>query len=158
TRTDPEEEEPAAMNDTVIAPHDVLHIKKRRRLNHAFEKDAEGREGLFIYYGQNEICFDDPELIPFGKGLLERARFVASDARAWGGGDRRSTWDRVLPLLSALLEEEILSRDAAPEAAGAAAAGPRPDVDPPPPVTAADHPTWSQADDRCRALTERLFG
>ena len=67
-----------------LQPTDVLCIPKRRRFTRALLANPEGGgEELHIFFGEKEIVFDEPDLLPFGHKLLEVDRFRAQDATAW---------------------------------------------------------------------------
>jgi hypothetical protein len=133
---------------------EVLWVPKRRRLVHARLKGAEGQDVLHLFYGEKEIVFDDPELLPFGGKLLEADRFRAEEAMSWSGGAPYE-WDKVRDLLEALIGEEILKRvsdstarpetQAFPERLGLAPVDRQPR-------------TFSAHDDQCPAITQEAFG
>lgn len=108
------------MND--LQPTDVLFIPKRRRFTRAMLANPEGSgEALHIFFGEKEIIFDEPDLLPFGHKLFMVDRFKAEEATAWSSAAPYD-WERVRGLLEALLAEEIVERyDEA-----VAAAAPRP--------------------------------
>jgi len=104
-----------------LQPTDVLCIPKRRRFTRALLANPEGGgEELHIFFGEKEIVFDEPDLLPFGHKLLEVDRFRAQDATAWSPAAPYD-WERVRGLLEALMAEEIVE----PYDASAAAAAPR---------------------------------
>jgi hypothetical protein len=137
-----------------VRPEDTLYIPKRRRLTHAWLEEPGQPRQLFIYYGTQEICFDEPELLPFGEHLLKVERFRAEDAMAWSG-DAPYAWERVKGLFDALVAEGILKRAEGPEGEGARVpktklvGGGTPGMTP---------RTWSARDDECRALTREAVG
>ena len=133
---------------------EVLCVPKRRKLAHSKLTSAEGQEVLHLFYGEKEIIFDEPELVPFGDKLLEAERFRAEEAMAWSSGEPHA-WERVRELLEALLAEEILKRVAE------ANATPRAQTFPAtlgPPREAQEPRTFSAHHDRCPVLTKEAFG
>jgi hypothetical protein len=109
----------------------------------------EGAPLLRLFHGQKEISFDEPELFGFAETLARTARFRATEATGWGQGQ---SWERVAPLLGALLEEGILR-----------VAGPGDEEEPPgrefefdsplPPAPCAHPQTWDDVEARMRELT-----
>lgn len=98
---------------------EVLHIPKRRRLVHSMSRSPDGQEVLHVFYGEKELVFDEPELLPFGNGLVRAGDFRAEEAMSWSNGAPHD-WEKIRELLEALLEHEILRRvgdGAAPPAA-----------------------------------------
>ena len=134
--------------------NDVLCVPKRRRLVHSKMMGAEGQEVLHVFYGEKELVFDEPELLPFGNKLLEVERFPAEEAMSWSDGAPHA-WEKVRELLEALLDQEILKR--VTESATSASA-------PTFPATLEDGPagkeprTFSAHRDQCPALTRRPSG
>ena len=137
-------EQPAlAAADELIFPH-------HKRVAAQYVTDASGGRVLYLYYGEKEIAFDEPELFAFGEGLARSERFCARDAMAWGTGYE---WRRVQELLEQLLEEGILHRvEANTSDAVAPHNGPRPS--PLPPAASAVPRTWLE----CEAITRELTG
>src|SRR5436305_1773409 len=78
-----------------------------------------GARELHLYYGDKEICFDEPELFAFGEALAKQPRFLACGATEWGDGYE---WSRVQELLQQLIEQGILQHAGENDAADAAAA------------------------------------
>lgn len=138
-----------------LSRSEVLCIPKRRRLVHNRVRDAAGQEVLHVYYGDKELIFDEPELLPFGAGLLAAERFRAEEAMAWADGAPH-TWEKVRELLETLLENAILERvkEGAP-AANAKRAFPE-TLEPP---SAPKEPrSFGTHHDQCPALTREAFG
>lgn len=140
---------------------EILCIPKRRRLVHSREKGEAGQDVLHVFYGDKEIIFDEPELVPFGDRLLEVERFRADEAMAWSKGAPLG-WDQVREMLEALLDQEILKRVSETNAAPAAATFPA-TLEPPPaiprtPRTFGGHgcPHASNANDATPATTEAI--
>lgn len=145
-----------------VAPRDRLRVPHPRRLVHEERAQSDGSPSLLLFYSNKEISFDEPELIPFGRGLLQNPTFVAESACGWAD-EAPHTWDRVKPLLETLLEEEILesvedesqlpgSGQIMVERTSTGAPGVEP-VDRPDPSLC-----WSRAQDRCAELGERATG
>jgi hypothetical protein len=113
-------------------------------------KNDAGQDALFLFYGDQEISFDEPELFAFGQTLARQSRFVAGDAASWGTG---YAWERVQELLEQLLEAGILELDAANDAPERQ----RPDGARPSPLPAAQAyfaRSWLE----CEALSQELTG
>ncbi len=141
---------------TELLRSELLCVPKRRRLVHDKLTDSDGREVLHIFYGQKEIIFDEPELLPFGTMLLETESFRAEEAIGWSNGEPHE-WDKVRELLEALLDEEILKR------VTEAAAAPKMQTQAYPLTLGLAPPgrearTFSAHDDRCPVITKEAFG
>src|SRR5215510_3967005 len=94
---------------TELQRDEMLCVPKRRRLVHSKLQDSAGQEVLHVFYGELEIVFDEPELLPFGSRLLEAENFRAEDAMGWSSGAPYA-WTKVREMLESLLEHEILAR------------------------------------------------
>jgi hypothetical protein len=109
---------------------------------------------LHVFYGEKEIIFDEPDLLPFGNKLLEVERFRAEEAMSWSDGAPHD-WEKVQELLEALLDQEILKRAAesidAPRARAFPATLGLPPSSPEPRTFGAHH-------DQCPAITREAFG
>lgn len=142
-----------------LTPEDELGVPKPRRLMHALTEE-DGTLCLYLYYGVKEICFDDPRLIPFGRGLLDHPRFRAEEACRWSDGEPHD-WGEVQELLEVLLEEEILVRAAdLPDPAERPAKTVRTtrESDRSEDGSPRRRDTWSRHEDRCPYLTAEIFG
>jgi hypothetical protein len=133
---------------------EVLCIPKRRRLLHSKLNDAEGNEVLHIFYGEKEIIFDEPELVPFGEKLLELERFRAEEAMSWSNGAPHD-WAKVREMLEALLDQEILKRIAEEEVSTGARTFPATLGLAPP---GRQPRTFSAEDNRCPAIMQEALG
>ncbi|MCP3141528.1 hypothetical protein [Pyxidicoccus xibeiensis] len=98
-----------------VDPHETLYLPMRRRFVSEYVSNPEGVRELRIYYGLKEITIEEPELQPFGENLLKQDEFMAGSATTWTNGEPLP-WQRVQELLTALVKENILSREA-PKAA-----------------------------------------
>jgi hypothetical protein len=70
--------------------------------------DSEGADGgraLFVYYGEEEVCFDDPRFFEFARRLVRQASFRAGDAVKWV---KRGTWAEIHPMLETLIQLQFL--------------------------------------------------
>jgi hypothetical protein len=139
---------------TEIQRQDVLFVPKRRRMTHTMLRSPEGQDVLHIFYGEKEIIFDEPDLLPFGNRLLEVDRFRAEEATAWSG-EAPYDWEKVRPLLEALLAEEILKRFEEGTASPSARTFP-PTLGRCP--FGREAQTYSSHHDECTAITERTLG
>ena len=108
---------------TELQRSEILCVPKRRRLVHDKRKGEEGQETLHVFYGEKEIVFDEPELLPFGDKLLASERFRAEEAMSWSLGAPHD-WEKVRGLLEALIDVEILKRVSDAEPAPVATAFP----------------------------------
>lgn len=97
--------------DVSVGPHEVLHLPLRRRFMSEYVSTPEGTRELRIYYGVKEITIDEPDLLSFGENLLKQDQFVAGSATTWSAGEPYP-WERMRELLTTLLAEGILSREA----------------------------------------------
>jgi hypothetical protein len=134
---------------------EVLCVPKRRRLVHSTAKDPEGQDVLHVFYGEKEIIFDDPELLPFGGRLLEAERFRAEEAMSWSNGAPHD-WEKVRELLEALLEQEILKR--VTESASAPTASTFPERLGGGSAPGQEPRTFGAHRDQCPAITQEAFG
>jgi hypothetical protein len=99
-----------------VDPHETLYLPMRRRFMSEYVTTPEGTKELRLFFGFQEITFDEPELFSFGETLIKQERFMAGSATTWSAGEPLP-WERVSRLLEALLAENILSREAVkPEA------------------------------------------
>lgn len=108
---------------------------------------------LYLYYGDKEISFDEPELFAFGEQLAKQSRFVAKAALTWGNG---LDWPRVKALLEQLLAEGVLKY--ADEYANDTVLGR--DIhcpSPLPPAQTSVARTWFECEAISRELTGRAF-
>ena len=137
-----------------LSREEVLCVPKRRRLVSSTVKGAEGQDELHVFYGDKEIVFDEPELLPFGTKLVQVERFRAEDAMGWSDGNAYD-WEQVQGLLQALLDQEILKR----ATEGSEAVRPRayPQTLGTPPANPEPR-TFSAHDGRCPMLTKEALG
>src|SRR5262249_12485148 len=94
---------------TELQRNEVLCVPKRRRFVHTKVQSPEGQEILHVYYGDKEIVFDEPDLVPFGERLVQTDRFQAEEAMSWSN-EGPHDWEKIRELLQALLDEEIVAR------------------------------------------------
>ncbi|MEM7307357.1 MAG: hypothetical protein AAF682_11835 [Planctomycetota bacterium] len=144
-----------------LQPDDDLFIPSWRRLLHEERPCGRNRTALYLYYSNKELCFDEPWLVPFARGLLTHERFRAGSTRTWADGEPYA-WSTVRELLETLVEEGIVRHagDDAPPAQDATLA-PRSSTGGPgvEPVDAPDTTRcWSRAHDRCAELGAGVFG
>ena len=137
-----------------LSREEVLCVPKRRRLVSNTVKGAEGQDELHVFYGDKEIVFDEPELLPFGTKLVQVERFRAEDAMGWADGTAYD-WDQVRELLQALLDQEILKRASETNEAARPRACPQTLGTPP---ANAEPRTFSAHDGRCPMLTKEVLG
>lgn len=109
-----------------------------------------GGPELVLYYGDREICFDEPHLFGFARTLMTQHRFVAEQAVMWADG---LDWDMICPLLQALLDDGILEQGDA-ETDDPLLPLDRERPSPLPPAPAATPRDWSD----CAAITRDLAG
>ena len=74
---------------TVLDADDELVSPKHKRVVTQYSTDASGAAELHLYYGENEISFDEPGLFAFGKS--KQSRFVARTAANLGQWVRLAT-------------------------------------------------------------------
>jgi hypothetical protein len=134
----------------MVSRQDALVFPKQRRAVVQYLTDESGAIGLYIYYGEKEISFDEPDLFPFGEALVKQTRFTADAALTWSDG---YDWSRIQPLLQHLVDEGILVRaqDAEPETV------PTGDMIRPSPLPPSTCPMARSWDD-CEAITRDLAG
>ena len=144
--------EPAAGGDAAserLAPTQELVFPSSKRVITQYLDNAAGQKELFLFYGDQEISFDEPELFAFGETLGKQARFAAGDATQWGSG---YAWERVQELLEQLLQAGILEHAPTEETETLRPDGARPSPLPPGPNTQAR--TWWE----CAAISQELTG
>jgi hypothetical protein len=115
-------------------------------------KNEAGQDELFLFYGDQQISFEEPELFAFGQALATQSRFAAGTATTWGPG---CAWEKVQELLQQLLEAGILELDTANDAQ--IPVRPQPDgvrPSPLPPAQAYFARTWLE----CEAISQELTG
>jgi hypothetical protein len=102
-----------------------------------------------IYYGSQEVSFDEERLFPFAEQLVTQSEFTAEAAMAWGPG---YAWSELQPMFEALVTAGILKRgDPVGDARGG---GPVPSRVPP---SVCPVPRFWSKDD-CEAITRDLGG
>ena len=94
-----------------VDPHETLYLPLQRRFTHEYVTTPEGTRELRLFFGFQEISFDEPELFTFGETLIRQEHFLAGSATTWSP-EAPLPWERVSRLLDALLSAGILSRDA----------------------------------------------
>ena len=118
-------------------------------MSHAYVTTGPGQRELCLYYGDQEVSFDEERLFPFGEQLARASSFVASDATSWGPG---YAWDELREMFEALIEAGIVKHgDAADDPRGGSRDGTRP-----PPSACPVPRMWSAAE--CESITRELGG
>jgi hypothetical protein len=135
---------------------ELLCIPKRRRLVHDKRTSPEGQIILHVFYGEKEIIFDEPDLLPFGDKLVETERFRAEEAMAWSIGAPHD-WEKVRELLEALLDQEILKRVTEVAASPGVRTFP-PTLGRVAPGSRHEPQAFSAHHDKCPMITEEAFG
>jgi hypothetical protein len=126
-----------------------LLLPMHKRVITQYLKNAQGQPELFLFYGDQEISFDEPELFAFGEALGAQSRFAAGAAMDWGTG---YAWKRVQELLQLLLQAGILQLAPADVQPTARPDGAR--ASPLPPAQATQARSWWE----CEAITRELTG
>ncbi|MEQ1528072.1 MAG: hypothetical protein ABL925_02070 [Methylococcales bacterium] len=93
------------MQHYLLQADDELIFPMQKRTVIHYVTNLYGTTELFLYCGDQEICFDEPELYDFGENLVKHPHFLAESAMAWGDGYE---WQKVRGLLEQLLEVGIL--------------------------------------------------
>jgi hypothetical protein len=130
----------------------ALNLPMHQRVITQFIADAAGNPVLYLFCGDQEVSFDEPELFAFGETLARQSRFLAGSCIHWGQGYE---WPRMQELLEALLEAGILERAPAAvtlDTQRARYEGAR--DNPLPPATTTAPRTWHD----CEAITRELGG
>jgi hypothetical protein len=130
----------------------ALNLPMHQRVITQFIADAAGNPVLYLFCGDQEVSFDEPELFAFGETLARQSRFLAGSCIHWGQGYE---WPRMQELLEALLAAGILERAPAAVALDTQRAryeGAR--DNPLPPATTTEARTWHD----CEAITRELGG
>ncbi len=94
---------------TVLDADDELVFPKHKRVVTQYSTDASGAAELHLYYGENEISFDEPGLFAFGKS--KQSRFVARTAATSGNG---YDWPRVQTLPEQPISADSIEARATP--------------------------------------------
>ena len=127
---------------------DELVLAMPRRMVVQYATTDDGRPELFLYYGDKEVSFDEPDLFAFGETLARQTRFRADAVLGWG---KDYSWPRMRELLEGLVDAGIL------ESAGSAT---EPTVlgyarpSPLPPSIASGPRNWAD----CARITSELTG
>src|SRR4051812_29286213 len=95
-----------------VDPHETLFVPRRRRFVSEYVTAEDGTRELHLYFGLQELTFDEPDLFPWAEKLTEQESFLAGSATTWSSAPL--DWARVKDLLEALIEAGIVER-AAPE-------------------------------------------
>lgn len=96
-----------------VHPKDELMLNPQHPTTHASGQGDEGHDVLFIYHGDEEICFDEPELMDFGRGLVQlQTSFTAEASCAWKRDGDPYPWSVVQPMLEELVRVGVLIRRA----------------------------------------------
>ena len=132
-----------------ITAQTELLFPMNKRVITQYLKNAQGQPELFLFYGDQEISFDEPALFAFGEALGAQSRFQAGAATAWGSG---YPWEQVQELLQQLLQAGILALAPAEEPPAV-----RPDGARPSPLPAAQT-TQARSWWECEAITRELTG
>lgn len=135
-----------------LSPQDTLRLPRHQRMVTQYSDADDGRRTLHLFYDDQEISFDEPELFVFGETLARQSRFAAGDAAGWGepGG-----WPRVRELLLQLIDAGVLLRavdDDLDDERFAGDAGARPS--PLPPARTDRARTWQE----CPQLMQEIAG
>ena len=134
-----------------LQPTDVLLFPMHKRSIVQYQPGAEGQQELFLFYGDKEISFDEPELFSFGENLAKHGQFIAADALSWG---QDYTWVQIQALLQQLIDETVIHYEDAYLATESA----QPEVgncpSPLPPASCTEAHTWLES----AVLTENLTG
>lgn len=94
---------------------DLLVLLHHQRMITQHDRDPDtGVPELRLYYGSQQISFDEPELFTFGETLAQQSLFRADDALGWG---QPGEWPRVRDLLTQLIDAGVLCRASADVAA-----------------------------------------
>lgn len=130
----------------------ALHLPMHQRVIAQYIDDLEGKPVLYLFCGDQEISFDEPDLFAFGETLAKQSRFLAGAATTWGEGYE---WSRVQELLELLVQAGILEHASAEVALD----NKRPRYEgardnPLPAATTTVARTWQD----CEAITEELAG
>ena len=114
--------------------------------------DTEGKPVLYLFCGDQEVSFDEPDLFAFGETLAKQSRFLAGASTTWGEGYE---WSRVQELLELLVQAGILEH--APAEVALDTKRPRYEGardNPLPPASTTVARTWQE----CEAITQELAG
>lgn len=133
-----------------LSAEDVLVLEMPKRMVLQYLTAEDGARQLTLFYGGQEVTFDEPHLFTFGEMLAKQSRFTAADAMGWG---EDLAWSEVSACLETLLDAGILIR------AEEAARRPPPAADrsrpsPLAPAEAEAPASWSDLE----AITQRLAG
>ena len=88
----------------------TLFVPQRRRFTRHTRRRGDGSAEVVVYFGERELCFDEPDLFPFAARLCATDRFVAESATTWSDGEPYD-WERVKGYLDARVAEGIVTLD-----------------------------------------------
>ena len=71
---------------TSVEADDELVFPKHKRVVAAYAKNMSGATELHLYYGEQDIVFDEPELFAFGEGLAKQSALHRQDCCHMGTG------------------------------------------------------------------------
>ncbi|MCZ6652128.1 MAG: hypothetical protein O7D91_03785, partial [Planctomycetota bacterium] len=72
-------------------------------------RDGAGGPELYIRFGPVELCFEDRNLVAFGKQLVRHKEFKAGDTRNWAEYGQFA-WNDIREVLDQLMAEGVLKR------------------------------------------------
>lgn len=93
---------------TCFNPATVLRLPLHQRMVVQRGQGDDGQPVLQLFYGDQEISFDEPALFVFGETLARQSRFAAGDATHWTADGDTLAWPQVHDLLAQLLESGVL--------------------------------------------------
>ncbi len=94
-----------AAKEIILATNDKLFLPQHKQVITQYQTGESGVTELYLYCGDKELSFHEPELFAFGEHLGQQSSFIAETATTWGDG---YSWARVKELLEQLVEEGIL--------------------------------------------------
>ena len=78
----------------------MLRLPLHQRMVVQQGQGDDGQPVLQLFYGDQEVSFDEPALFCFGQTLARQARFAAGDAMHWTSDGSTLPWTQVQPLLA----------------------------------------------------------
>lgn len=94
-----------ATKEIILEANDKLFFPQHKQVITQYQTGESGTTELYLYCGDKELSFDEPELFAFGEHLGQQSSFIAETATSWGAG---YSWARVKELLEQLIEEGVL--------------------------------------------------
>lgn len=99
---------PFAHVAAALSRDEVLVLEMPKRMVVQYGLTETGAPRLNLFYGAQEVNFDEPHLFAFGETFARQHRFAAAEALGWGSD---LDWSEIRDCLLALIDAGILIRE-----------------------------------------------